>query len=192
MAADAASRSHEDNVCSPHRRPTVRTIGRRSGTADLGFTDIIRGYPCAGDPEHSPSWVARYRSNAPDSLPTRRTSWHDDLVRASYAPPSSQKGSRVARTRRRGMLAIAMLLMLQFASGYLRVRASITISPDDLVSGRRSSPRPSREKQPKDTGPALVAMCRSARKVAVSNTLDVSAGWRGSDGYVGSQQCFPI
>lgn len=29
----------------------------------LGFTDIIRGYHFAGDPEHSPSWVARYRSN---------------------------------------------------------------------------------------------------------------------------------
>jgi hypothetical protein len=83
--------------------------------------------------------------------------------------------------RRRRVLAIAMLLLLvPLATGCLRVRASLTISPDDLVSGEiiaAAKPRTS-----KDTGPQLDGNLPFSQKVAVSNY--------DSDGYVGSQAVF--
>lgn len=79
------------------------------------------------------------------------------------------------------MLAIAMLLMLvPLATGCLRVRASITISPDDLVSGEIIAA--AKPKNSKDTGPALDGDVPFSQKVAVSNY--------DSDGYVGSQAVF--
>lgn len=109
-----------------------------------------------------------------------RRVWHDDLVRASSSPRPT-RGSREFRDRRRRLLAIAMLLMLvPLASGCLRVRASITISPDDLVSGEIIAA--AKPKNPKDTGPQLDTNLPFSQKVAVSNY--------DSDGYVGSQAVF--
>jgi hypothetical protein len=79
------------------------------------------------------------------------------------------------------VLAIAMLLLVvPLATGCLRVTASLTISPDDLVSGdiiAAAKPRTA-----KDTGPQLDGNLPFSQKVAVSNY--------NSDGYVGSQAVF--
>ncbi|HUE32746.1 MAG TPA: DUF3153 domain-containing protein [Mycobacterium sp.] len=83
--------------------------------------------------------------------------------------------------RRRRVLVIAMLLLLvPLATGCLRVRASLTISPDDLVSGEIIAA--AKPKSPKDPGPQLGGDLPFAQKVAVSNY--------DSDGYVGSQAVF--
>jgi hypothetical protein len=98
-------------------------------------------------------------------------------VRATL-PPLFTKGS-IARRRR--VLAIAMLLLLvPLATGCLRVRASLTISPDDLVSGEIIAA--AKPKTSKDTGPQLDGNLPFSQKVAVSNY--------DSDGYVGSQAVF--
>jgi len=73
-----------------------------------------------------------------------------------------------------------LLLLVPLATGCLRVRASITISPDDLVSGEIIAA--AKPKTPKDTGPQLENNLPFAQKVAVSNY--------DSDGYVGSQAVF--
>jgi hypothetical protein len=79
------------------------------------------------------------------------------------------------------VLAIAMLLLLlPLATGCLRVRASLTISPDDLVSGEIIAA--AKPKTSKDTGPQLDGNLPFSQKVAVSNY--------DSDGYVGSQAVF--
>lgn len=49
--------------CSPHRRPTVRTIGRGGCTAGWASPTSSAATTSPVTPEHSPSWVARYRSN---------------------------------------------------------------------------------------------------------------------------------
>lgn len=112
--------------------------------------------------------------------------WHDDLVSAS-SPPRPARVVRAsaasASTRRcRRLVAIAMLLMLvPLATGCLRVRASLTISPDDLVSGEIIAA--AKPKTNKDTGPQLDSNNLAFnQKVAVSNY--------DSDGYVGSQAVF--
>jgi hypothetical protein len=79
------------------------------------------------------------------------------------------------------MLAIAMLLLVvPLATGCLRVRASLTVSPDDLVSGEIIAA--AKPKSPKDPGPQLGGDLPFSQKVAVSNY--------DSDGYVGSQAVF--
>jgi hypothetical protein len=89
--------------------------------------------------------------------------------------------TRGSTARRRRVLAIAMLLLLvPLASGCLRVRASLTISPDDLVSGEIIAA--AKPKTSKDTGPQLDGNLPFSQKVAVSNY--------DSDGYVGSQAVF--
>src|SRR5271166_4637493 len=74
-----------------------------------------------------------------------------------------------------------LLMLVPLATGCLRVRSSLTISPDDLVSGEiiaAAKPRTS-----KDTGPQLDGNnLPFSQKVAVSNY--------DSDGYVGSQSVF--
>lgn len=47
----------------PHRRPTVRTIGRGGCTAGWASPTSSAATTSPVTPEHSPSWVARYRSN---------------------------------------------------------------------------------------------------------------------------------
>ncbi len=73
-----------------------------------------------------------------------------------------------------------LLLLVPLASGCLRVRASLTISPDDLVSGEIIAA--AKPKTSKDTGPQLDGNLPFSQKVAVSNY--------DSDGYVGSQAVF--
>lgn len=74
-----------------------------------------------------------------------------------------------------------LMLLVPLATGCLRARASLTVSPDDLVSGEIIAA--AKPKTPKDTGPQLdTNNLAFNQKVAVS-TYD-------SDGYVGSQAVF--
>ena len=86
------------------------------------------------------------------------------------------------RPRRRHAVALLVLLILvPLATGCVRVRASITISPDDRVSGQitaASKPRNADDKGPQFNGGGLPF----SQKVAIS---DYS-----KDGYVGSQAVF--
>ena len=87
----------------------------------------------------------------------------------------------MSKPRRHRVLAIALLLMLlPLVTGCLRARASITISPEDLVSGEIIAA--AKPKGNKDTGPQLDGNLPFGQKVAVS-TYE-------SDGYVGSQAVF--
>jgi len=73
-----------------------------------------------------------------------------------------------------------LLLVIPVLAGCLRVKASITISPDDLVSGdivAAAKPR-----NDKDAGPQLEPNLAFSQKVAVSKY--------DRDGYVGSQAVF--
>jgi len=78
-------------------------------------------------------------------------------------------------------MALAMLLLvIPVLAGCVRIKASITISPDDLVSGdiiAVAKPRNS-----KDEGPQLNPNLAFSQKVAVSKY--------DRDGYVGSQAVF--
>lgn len=73
-----------------------------------------------------------------------------------------------------------LLVLVPLTSGCLRVRASLTISPDDLVSGEIIAA--AKPKNNKDAGPQLDTNLPFSQKVAVSNY--------DSDGYVGSQAVF--
>jgi hypothetical protein len=88
----------------------------------------------------------------------------------------------VLRARRRRIVALLVLLILiPLATGCVRVHASITISPDDRVSGEitaASKPRNSDDKGPQFDSGGLPF----SDKVAIS---DYS-----KDGYVGSQATF--
>jgi hypothetical protein len=94
--------------------------------------------------------------------------WHDDLV--------------PARSRRTRMLGLALLLLLvvPMAVGCVRVRASITVSPDDRVSGQIVAAAKPRNAE--DKGPQLLNDLPFAQKVAVSDYT--------RDDYVGSQAVF--
>ncbi|MGQ9349165.1 MULTISPECIES: LppM family (lipo)protein [Mycolicibacterium] len=85
------------------------------------------------------------------------------------------------RTRRR-LLAMVLLLLVVAPSliGCVRVRASITVSPDDRVSGQIVAAAIPRDDN--DKGPQLLNNLPFAQKVAVS---DYSR-----DDYVGSQATF--
>ena len=74
-----------------------------------------------------------------------------------------------------------MLILIPLATGCVRVRASMTISPDDRVSGQitaASKPRNSDDKGPQFNGGSLPF----SEKVAISDYSD--------NGYVGSQADF--
>ncbi|MGH3530955.1 MAG: LppM family (lipo)protein [Mycobacterium sp.] len=73
-----------------------------------------------------------------------------------------------------------LLLVLPVLAGCLRVKASITISPDDLVSGQITAA--TKPRNAKDAGPQLDPNVPFSQKVAIS-TYD-------HDGYVGSQAVF--
>jgi hypothetical protein len=83
--------------------------------------------------------------------------------------------------RRHAVLLVVLLILLPLATSCVRVRASITISPDDRVSGiitAASKPRNGDDKGPQFNGGGLPF----SEKVAIS---DYS-----KDGYVGSQAVF--
>jgi phosphatidylinositol mannoside-binding LppM-like protein len=94
--------------------------------------------------------------------------WHD-----SHVP---------ARSRRIRKLAVALLLLLivPMAVGCVRVRASITVSPDDRVSGQIVAATKPRNAD--DKGPQLLNNLPFAQKVAISDY--------NRDDYVGSQAVF--
>jgi hypothetical protein len=73
-----------------------------------------------------------------------------------------------------------LLLVIPMLAGCVRIKASITISPEDLVSGDIIAASKSRSE--KDTGPQLDPNLAFGQKVAVSKY--------DRDGYVGSQATF--
>lgn len=73
-----------------------------------------------------------------------------------------------------------LLLVVPMAAGCVRIRASITISPDDLVSGEIIAA--AKPRNDKDPGPQLDPNLPFNQKVAISKYE--------SDGYVGSQAVF--
>jgi hypothetical protein len=97
------------------------------------------------------------------------------VVRATLKPPPN--GPVGARR----LLVIALLLVVvPLAAGCVRIRASLTISPDDLVSGEiiaAAKPRNDR-----DNGPQLDSNVPFSQKLAISKYE--------ADGYVGSQAVF--
>ncbi|MCH9642056.1 MAG: DUF3153 domain-containing protein [Actinomycetia bacterium] len=101
-------------------------------------------------------------------LPRHRV-WHDDLVPTRH------------RTYKR-LLTLALLLLLAAPSlnGCVRIRASITVSPDDRVSGQIVAAAKARDAD--DKGPQLLNSLPFARKVAVSEY--------NRDDYVGTQAVF--
>jgi hypothetical protein len=83
--------------------------------------------------------------------------------------------------RRRRLAAWAMLLLVMpVLAGCVRIKASITISPDDLVSGEIIAAAKQRNAQ--DAGPQLDPNLPFSQKVAISKY--------DRDGYVGSQAVF--
>lgn len=108
------------------------------------------------------------------SAPYRRSAgaviWHHDHV------PARHKRSRT----RLLALVLLLLIVLPTAVGCVRVRASITVSPDDRVSGQIVAAAIPRNAD--DKGPQLLNSLPFANKVAVS---DYSR-----DDYVGSQAVF--
>ncbi|GAC1400412.1 MAG: DUF3153 domain-containing protein [Mycobacterium sp.] len=87
-----------------------------------------------------------------------------------------------ARPRRIRKLVAALLLVmiLPIAVGCVRVRASMTVSPDDRVSGEIIAA--AKPRNPDDKGPQLLNNLAFAQKVSVSDY--------NHDDYVGSQAVF--
>ena len=77
-------------------------------------------------------------------------------------------------------LALLLLVVLPTAVGCVRVRASITVSPDDRVSGEIIAAAKPRDAD--DKGPQLLNDLPFADKVAISDY--------NRDEYVGSQAVF--
>ncbi|MDI3313788.1 MAG: DUF3153 domain-containing protein [Mycobacterium sp.] len=95
-------------------------------------------------------------------------------------PLLASRGRRPHR-RRRVLLGAALLLTLPIATGCVRVKTSLTVSPDDLVSGQiiaAAKPRNS-----KDAGPQL-----DSNNLPFSQKVAVAKYER--EGYVGSEAWF--
>jgi hypothetical protein len=89
--------------------------------------------------------------------------------------------ARPSAKRRTRLLVLALLvLMLPMMVGCVRVRASITVSPDDRVSGQIVAAAKPRDEN--DKGPQLLNSLPFATKVAVTEYE--------RDDYVGSQAVF--
>jgi hypothetical protein len=91
-------------------------------------------------------------------------------------------GVPTRRPTRRRLLALVLLLLMIAPTliGCVRVRASLTVSPDDRVSGQIVAAAKPRD--PGDKGPQLLNNLPFAQKVAVSDY--------NRDDYVGSQAVF--
>lgn len=98
--------------------------------------------------------------------------WHDDHVHARR--PGPRKRTRLLA------LTLLLLLVVPLAVGCVRVRTSITVSPDDRVSGQIIAAAQPRDGD--DKGPQLLNNLPFATKVTVS-AYD-------RDGFVGSQAVF--
>jgi hypothetical protein len=77
-------------------------------------------------------------------------------------------------------LAMLLLVVAPLAVGCVRIRASLTVSPDDQVSGQIIAAAKPRDGD--DKGPQLSSDVPFAQKVAISNY--------DQDGYVGSEAVF--
>ncbi len=99
--------------------------------------------------------------------PAPRRVWHD-----THVPTRSRRIRVIAE--------LALLLMLPALVGCVRVRASITVSPDDRVSGQIIAA--AKVEDPADEGPQLVNSLPFANKVSVSRYE--------RDDYVGTQATF--
>jgi hypothetical protein len=99
------------------------------------------------------------------SSPSRLV-WHDDRVHA--------------RRRQRLLALLLLLIIVPTAAGCVRVRASITVSPDDRVSGQIVAAAKPRNAD--DKGPQLLNTLPFSNKVSVSPYS--------RDDYVGSQAVF--
>ncbi len=97
--------------------------------------------------------------------------WHDRLVRSPEWSPR--------RTRLRA-LVLLLLFLAPLATGCLRLQASITVSPDDLVSGEIIAA--SKPRNDSDRGPQFDENMSFSEKVDVSSYE--------ADGFVGSQAAF--
>lgn len=86
----------------------------------------------------------------------------------------------VTPRRRRALIATVLVLIMPIVAGCVRIKASITIAPNDLVSGQIVAAAKPRNN--KDAGPQLDANVPFSQKVAISKY--------DSDGYVGSQAVF--
>lgn len=85
-----------------------------------------------------------------------------------------------SRRPRARALALLLLLVAPLAVGCIRVHASITVSPDDRVSGQIVAA--SKARDDKDQGPQFDLNVPFSQKIAVSKY--------DSDGYVGSEAVF--
>ena len=106
---------------------------------------------------------------------TAQRFWHDDVVRVRFKPLSTGPISG-----RRLLVLVLLLVIVPLAAGCVRIRASITISPDDLVSGEIIAA--AKPRNDKDNGPQLDPNLPFSQKVAISKYE--------ADGYVGSQAVF--
>lgn len=95
-----------------------------------------------------------------------------------HVRPPSRLPRRSRRTR--FLTLVMLLLILPMAVGCVRVRASITVSPDDRVSGQIIAAAKPRDAD--DKGPQLLNNLPFATKVAVSEYS--------RDDFVGSQAVF--
>ncbi|MBS4730281.1 DUF3153 domain-containing protein [Mycobacterium sp. SM1] len=95
--------------------------------------------------------------------------------------PRCARRGRDPHRRRRVLAGAALLLALPIATGCVRVKTSLTISPDDLVSGQIVAAAKPRNN--KDPGPQL-----DPNSLPFSQKVAVSKYDR--DGYVGSEAWF--
>lgn len=102
-------------------------------------------------------------------------------VHVRRSPPSSLRPLRRFTAYRR-LLALAVLLLITapMTVGCVRIKATITVSPNDQVSGQIIAAVKPRNDN--DTGPKLSADLPFAQKIAVSSY--------NRDGYIGSQAVF--
>ncbi len=98
--------------------------------------------------------------------------WHDRLVRSPERSP--------CRRTHLPALVLLLLLLVPLATGCLRLNASITVSPDDVVSGEIIAA--SKARNDADRGPQF------DENISFSEKVDVSS--YEADGFVGSQAAF--
>ena len=98
--------------------------------------------------------------------------WHDRLVRSPERSP--------CRRTHLPALVLLLLLLVPLATGCLRLNASITVSPDDVVSGEIIEA--SKARNDADRGPQF------DENISFSEKVDVSS--YEADGFVGSQAAF--
>ena len=98
--------------------------------------------------------------------------WHDRLVRSPERSP--------CRRTHLPALVLLLLLLVPLATGCLRLNASITVSPDDVVSGEIIAA--SKARNDADRGPQF------DENITFSEKVDVSS--YEADGFVGSQAAF--